>query len=428
MPEIKPDIETFAKIKVIGVGGAGGAAVNRMIQAGIKGVEFIVANTDVQALHTSKAGHKIHIGREVTKGLGAGMNPELGRRAAEESQNEIREALSGANMVFITCGLGGGTGTGAAPIVAGIARDLGALTIAVVTKPFDFEGSKRKTLADQGHGELVAKVDTIITIPNERLFQIIQKNTSLLDAFNTADEVLKQGVQGISEIITIPGLINVDFADVRTIMEGTGSALMGVGRASGENRAVNAAKAAIESPLLDITIDGAKGILFTITGGTDLSMQEINEAAKVISEQADSEAKIIFGANIDESLNDEVKITVIATGFNENKMENIYTRGREVFTKPTPAPVSFYTEKPKLIIQQQPVVQPRKEPESKLKGLFGGKINIDIETPINNRQNFETERAQNRERQNINDSLDQLIDIDDDLDTPTFIRNKMKGL
>jgi len=322
MAEIKPEIETFAKIKVVGVGGGGGSAINRMVNSGIKGVEFVAVNTDIQALHYNKAGEKIHIGKTVTRGLGAGMNPELGKAAAEESENEIREALKGCDMVFITCGMGGGTGSGASPVVAKISRELGALTVAVVTKPFAFEGGQRKNIADRAFAELADKVDTIITISNDKLLQVIDKKTSLLDAFNIADDVLRQGVQGIAEIITVPGIINADFADVKAVMSNAGSALMGIGQASGENKAIEAAKAAINSSLLDMSIDGARGIVFTITGGTDLSMNEVSEAAKVITAAADDEAKIIFGAVIDESLKDEIKITVVATGFDGKGSNN----------------------------------------------------------------------------------------------------------
>jgi cell division protein FtsZ len=315
MAEIKPAVETFAKIKVVGVGGSGGSAINRMIDAGIKGVEFLAINTDVQALHYNKATKKLHIGKSVTRGLGAGMNPDLGRQAAEESQNEIRDILKDADMVFVTCGFGGGTGTGAAPAVAEIARDLGALTVAVVTKPFAFEGAQRKNIADRGLTELTDKVDTIITIPNDKLLQVIDKKTSLLDAFRIVDEILQQGVQGIAELITVPGLINVDFADVKAVMANAGSALMGIGTASGENKAIEAAKAAINSPLLEMSIEGARGILFTITGGESLGMNEVNEAAKIITSTADEDAKIIFGAAINNKLKDELKITVVATGF-----------------------------------------------------------------------------------------------------------------
>ncbi len=315
MPEVKPAAETFAKIKVIGVGGSGGSAINRMVDSGVKGVEFIAVNTDVQALHYNKANKKLHIGKTVTRGLGAGMNPELGKQAAEESQNEVRDMLKDSDMVFITCGLGGGTGTGASPTIAEIARDLGALTVAVVTKPFAFEGGQRRNIAERGLSELADKVDTIITISNDKLLQVIDKKTSILEAFMVADDILRQGVQGISEIITVPGIINADFADIKAVMSNAGSALMGIGQATGENKAIEAAKAAINSPLLDMSIEGARGLVFTITGGAGLGMNEVNEAAKVITASADEDAKIIFGAVIDDKLKDEVKITVVATGF-----------------------------------------------------------------------------------------------------------------
>ncbi|HYE59788.1 MAG TPA: cell division protein FtsZ [Candidatus Kapabacteria bacterium] len=319
MPQVKPEIETFAKIKVVGVGGSGGSAVDRMVKSGIRGVDFTVMNTDVQALHHNSAPHKLHIGKAITRGLGAGMDPDIGKRSAEESQNEIREMLKDADMVFITCGLGGGTGSGAGPVIAEIARDLGALTVAVVTKPFTFEGPQRKAIAERAHEEMAKNVDTIITIPNDRILQIIDKKTSLLEAFHIVDDVLRQGVQGISELITVPGLINVDFADVRTIMRESGSALMGIGIGNGENRAVDAAKTAIASPLLEISIDGARGILFTISGGTSLTMQEVAEAAKIITSSADDNAKVIFGAVIDETLGESLRISVIATGFEDRE-------------------------------------------------------------------------------------------------------------
>ncbi|MBU1164988.1 cell division protein FtsZ [Patescibacteria group bacterium] len=336
MAEVKPAIETFAKIKVVGVGGSGGAAVNRMVQSKIKGVDFIAINTDVQALHHSSANTRMHIGKTTTRGLGAGMDPSLGRQAAEENQEDIRDMLRGTDMVFITCGLGGGTGTGASPIVANIAKEAGALTVAVVTKPFSFEGAQRRELAEKGFHELADKVDAIITIPNDKLLQVIDKKTSLLESFAIVDDVLRQGVQGIAELITVPGLVNVDYADVKAIMDDAGSALMGIGLASGENRAAEAAKAAITSPLLELSINGAKGILFTVVGGKDLGMQEVNDAAKVITQQADPNAKIIFGAVINEDLKDEIKVTVIATGFSEkressetfNSTESSYTPSR----------------------------------------------------------------------------------------------------
>ena len=315
MTEVKPAVEAPANIKVVGVGGSGGNAINRMMEGGIKGVEFIAINTDVQDLNYNKSPLKIHIGKTITKGLGAGMNPDLGRDAAAESQNEIRDALKGADMVFITCGLGGGTGTGASPIIAELARDLGALTIAVVTKPFTFEGVQRRKIAERGQNELIGKVDAIITIPNDRIFQVIDKKTTILEAFGIVDDVLRQGVQGIAEIINTPALINVDFADVKSIMVNAGSTLMGIGQASGENRAIEAAKAAISSPLLEMSIDGAKGILFTITGGPSLALDEVHEAAKIITNAVDEEAKIIFGTTVDNNFKDEVRVTVIAAGF-----------------------------------------------------------------------------------------------------------------
>lgn len=315
---IKPEVHRFAKIKVIGVGGAGCNALNSMISLQqIQGVEFVAVNTDAQALLTCQAPTKVQIGEQLTKGLGSGGNPEIGLQAAEESIDKINDMVEGADMVYITAGLGGGTGTGAAPVVAEVATKSGALTVAVVTKPFAFEGAKRRSNAEEGVENLKDKVDTMIVIPNQRLIEVVDKKMSLLEAFKVADSVLGQGVQGISDIIVMPGLINVDFADVKSIMSNAGSALMGIGSGSGEGRATTAARAAIASPLLEISIDGAKGILFNITGGGDLSMFEVDEAAKIISSAADPDANIIFGASIDESLVDQVKITVIATGFSE---------------------------------------------------------------------------------------------------------------
>ncbi len=310
---------TGARIKVIGVGGGGGNAVNRMIEAGIEGIEFLVANTDLQALKRSRAPIKIQLGGKLTKGLGAGANPDIGRNAALEDTEKIIEALEGADMVFVTTGLGGGTGTGAAPIIASLASELNALTVAVVTKPFHFEGKRRMAQSEQGLRELRECVDTVITIPNERLLHTVDRNVSLQDAFKLADDVLRQAVQGISDLITVPGLINLDFADVKAIMAGMGLALMGAGRASGENRALEATQQAISSPLLEeATIEGAKGVLINITGGSDLTLYEVNEASSIIREAADDDANIIFGAVIDETLRDEMKITVIATGFDKD--------------------------------------------------------------------------------------------------------------
>jgi cell division protein FtsZ len=313
----------LAVIKVVGVGGGGTNAVNRMIEAGLKGVEFIAVNTDVQSLLMSEADVKVHIGGGITKGLGAGSDPEIGYQAAEENREDIKEALKGADMVFVTAGKGGGTGTGAAPVIAEIAKELEALTVGVVTRPFSFEGKKRSLQADEGITRLREKVDTLIIIPNDRLLQVVEKRTSILDAFKVADDVLRQGIQGITDLITVPGLINLDFADVRTIMKEAGSALMGIGVSSGENRAVEAAKAAISSPLLEASIEGAKGVLLNISGGQDLGLFEVNEAAEVIANASHPDANIIFGAVIDEKLGEQVKVTVIATGFDQRQQEKL---------------------------------------------------------------------------------------------------------
>lgn len=371
MAEIKPEIEALASIKVIGVGGSGGSSVNRMIASKIRGVEFITMNTDLQALQYSQAQHKLHIGKTMTRGLGAGADPEVGLHAAEESANEIREMLKGSDMVFITCGLGGGTGSGASPFIASIAKELGILTVAVVTRPFGFEGAQRRMIADGAYEKLANQVDTIVAIPNDRILQIIDRKTSLVEAFEIVDDVLRQGVQGISELITVPGLINVDFADVRSVMLNRGSALMGIGRGHGDNRAADAAKAAVASPLLEVSIDGAKGILFTITGGSNLGMYEVSEAAKVITQSADPQAKVIFGAIIDESMKDEVKVTVVATGFETRpgmpKSKTILSSGTiqprtgTVANTPPPEPLEKYSfqNSPRStgVVQQQPAPQ-----------------------------------------------------------------------
>ncbi len=315
MIEYEIEMELFAQIKVIGVGGGGNNAVNRMIAAGLKGGDFISVNTDAQALELAKSGTKLQIGAKLTKGLGSGGNPEIGRQAAEESRDEIEAVLKSSDMVFITAGMGGGTGTGAAPIIAEIAKSLGALTVGVVTRPFTFEGRRRMVQAEEGITSLKEKVDTLIIIPNDKLLQVVDKRTPLVEAFRIADDVLRQGVQGISDLIAIPGLINLDFADVRTIMQETGTALMGVGTASGENSTIDAAKNAIFSPLLETSIEGARSVLINVTGGSGLSLFEANEAAETIINEADPDANIIFGAVIDESLQEEARVTVIATGF-----------------------------------------------------------------------------------------------------------------
>lgn len=322
MLDFDVDVQQFANIKVIGCGGGGNNAVNRMIREGLKNVEFISVNTDKQALMLSQASQKIQIGDKLTKGLGAGANPEIGNKAAEESKEEISQAIKGADMVFITAGMGGGTGTGAAPVIAEIAKSMGILTVGVVTKPFPFEGRKRMLHAEMGIKNLKERVDTLVTIPNERLLSIVDKKTTLMESFKYADDVLRQGVQGISDLITIPGLVNLDFADVRTIMIDKGLAHMGVGRGTGDNRAQEAAKQAISSPLLETSIVGATGVLLNITGGPDLGLLEINEAAEIVQDAADPDANIIFGAVIDENIKDEIRITVIATGFETEKVQH----------------------------------------------------------------------------------------------------------
>ncbi|WP_102271539.1 cell division protein FtsZ [Cytobacillus massiliigabonensis] len=321
MLEFDTNLDSLATIKVIGVGGGGNNAVNRMIEHGVQGVEFIAVNTDAQALNLSKAEIKMQIGGKLTRGLGAGANPEVGKKAAEESKEQIEEALKGADMVFVTAGMGGGTGTGAAPVIAQIARDLGALTVGVVTRPFTFEGRKRSTQAAGGIASMKEAVDTLIVIPNDRLLEIVDKSTPMLEAFREADNVLRQGVQGISDLIATPGLINLDFADVKTIMSNQGSALMGIGIAAGENRAAEAAKKAISSPLLEKSIDGAQGVLMNITGGTNLSLYEVQEAADIVATASDQDVNMIFGSVINEDLNDEIVVTVIATGFNEDVVQ-----------------------------------------------------------------------------------------------------------
>lgn len=411
MAEIKPEIESFAKIKVVGVGGSGGNSLNRMVDGGIKGVEFIAVNTDVQALHYNKANKKLHIGKAITRGLGAGMNPDLGRQAAEESQNEIRDALKDSDMVFVTCGLGGGTGTGASPVVAEIARDLGALTVAIVTKPFSFEGAQRKNIAERGFAELADKVDTIITIPNDKLLQVMDKKMSLFDAFHVVDEILQQGVQGIAELITIPGLINVDFADIKSVMANAGSALMGIGQASGENKAIEAAKAAISSPMLEMTIEGARGILFTITGGPNLGMNEINEAAKIVTASADEDAKIIFGTVINPKMKDEIKITVVATGFDTGMR-----KPREAM-----APERVYTPSSFIAEQDKRATVINREQELKAQTAKEDDYGFEIERRRSKVSPLKAAQAEPARKEVANDQGEE----DDDLGIPAFIRKKM---
>jgi cell division protein FtsZ len=367
MPQVNPEVEAFARIRVVGVGGSGKNVVNHMVESKVRGVDFIAVNTDAQDLHQSLAKKKIHIGKNLTRGLGAGMNPEIGKRAAEETKEEIQQTLKGSDMVFVACGMGGGTGTGAAPIVAKTAKELGALTVGVVTKPFSFEGQQRLRLAEQGLDELRKEVDALIVIPNDRLLATVAKETTLKQAFAMCDDVLMQAVEGISDLITHPGIINVDFADIRAIMENAGSALMGIGIASGENRASVAAHAAVSSPLLEISINGAKGVLFAIAGGDDLGMVEVHEAAKIITESVDPNAKIIFGAIKDDKLKkNEIRVTVIATGFPN---ANVNPRGNQLFNfardnkeKEVDAPVLGKIYNTPIIPNIEPEREIKKEP------------------------------------------------------------------
>lgn len=359
-------VENFAQIKVVGCGGGGSNAVNRMINEGLGGVEFITVNTDAQALMLSKSKMRVRIGDKLTRGLGAGGNPEIGRKAAEESSDELYEVLRGADMVFIACGMGGGTGTGAAPVVAQIAKELGALTIGVVTRPFTFEGSRRGQLAAAGIEALKSQVDTLIVIPNDRLLQIADKRATLQQAFSLADDVLRQGIQGISELITVPALINLDFADVRTIMSEGGAALMAVGRSSGDDRARRAAEMAIQSGLLDVTIDGARGILFNITGGKDMTLFECNEAAEIIKQSAHPDVNLIFGAQVDDSMGDEVRITVIATGFEQSRVERRINEQQNQRPSITARPQAPSIQQPAQTYQQPqtPQYQPPAAPQA----------------------------------------------------------------
>lgn len=415
MAEIKPDIEMSAKILVVGVGGSGCNAVSRMIDSKIRGVDFVVINTDAQALHHSKANEKVHIGKNLTKGLGAGMNPEIGRQAAEENRDEIQEVLKGADMVFVTCGLGGGTGTGAAPIVAETAKELGALTIGVVTRPFSFEGAQRRAIAEEGLANLRDRVDSLITVPNDKLLSIIDKKTTLISAFRIVDDVLRQGVQGISDLITKTGIVNVDFADVRTIMEDSGSALMGIGIASGENRASEAAKAAINSPLLELSIDGAKGVLINITGSSDLGMLEINEAANIVTESIDPNAKVIFGASVDDQIRKgEIQITVVATGFDEDRVSE--SRGVGFVSRAGSMTVG------KAMAAREPQEAEAAEPDEEefSRAAFESTRRM-VEQPTM----IIDEKIQPRAAALRTESKE-LVEESDDLEIPAFIRRKMK--
>lgn len=397
MPEVVPNVETFARIKVLGVGGGGGQALNRMIDTGVDNVEFVAVNTDAQALDNSKAQTKLNIGKETTRGLGAGADPKIGQAAAEESTEDIKKSLQGADMVFVMMCAGGGTGSGAAPIIAEAAKDLGILTVGFATRPFAFEGERRRSNAESAIERLRKHVDTLITIPNDRLLQTIDRKTPLLDAFSVVDDVLRQGVQGISNLITVHGLINLDFADVKTVMSNAGSALMGIGQAEGEDRAVVAAKEAIESPLLEVSIDGARGVLFNVSGGRDMSMHEINEAAEVITSAVDPDANIIFGATINEELEGQIKITVIATGFDQ-ALDTHETGGLAYFSKPSDESTIASDED---IAQEVTSLNEDKEEEEEEETVITSKK----EDP---------------------DDVWSFKDNDDDFDVPAFVRRRKK--
>ncbi|MFA6594082.1 MAG: cell division protein FtsZ [Candidatus Buchananbacteria bacterium] len=448
MPEIKPEIETIAKIRVVGVGGSGGSAINRMVTAKIRGVDFIAVNTDLQALHHNLADrkHKLPIGQKLTRGLGAGMNPEVGLSAAQENAAEIRELLRGSDMVFITCGLGGGTGTGASPVVAQIAKELGALVVAVVTKPFTFEGKKRQQIAEDGLEVLSQNVDAIITIPNDKVSQIIDQKTSMVDAFKAIDDILRQGIQGISEIITVPALINVDFADVKAIMKDAGSALMSIGESSGETRSQMAARMAISSPLLDLSIEGAKGILFVISGGPSLTMSEVGEIADVITKGADENAKIIFGANIDDGMKDKIRVTLLATGFGDgirsesNRNNPLKNKLNSIFVDKSPKNVDeeikitkspFGRPNQETVVRVKPLLS--NDARAEKRGFWGAKPLIkekaaaELEEEQSEIEELDLEESEAMPVTPLNQS-NRVLDEgeEEDLEIPTFLRKKMK--
>lgn len=415
MPEVKPaDIQTFATIKVVGVGGAGGSAVNRMKEAGLTGVEFIAINTDAQALHNSRADVKLHIGKGVTRGLGAGADPAVGQSAAEESSEDIKKALEGADMVFVTIGAGGGTGSGAGHVVAQIAREMGILVVGVATKPFSFEGEKRRSNAEWAVAHLGKQVDTLITIPNDRLLQTIDRRTPLLETFKIADDVLRQGVQGISELITEHGLINLDFADVKAIMSNAGSALMGIGRASGDNRAAQAAQQAIESPLIEVSIDGAKGVLFNVTGGYDMSMSEIQEAAEIITSAVAPDANIIFGATLKPEMEDDLIITVIATGFDSQYFHDQAEALSTASLGSTPV-TGLHEEEAQTSVHDIEAARTTNDAHVDTVDEAVGSINMDLDTE--SKGSFDDEENPT----NIWQNVDQ-----DESDTPAFLRRRKK--
>lgn len=403
--KVEPEIETFARIKVVGVGGAGNSAINRMIDSGVKGVEFVAINTDAQALHHSKADYKLHIGKDATRGLGAGADPQIGLQAARESEEDITKVLTGADMIFITVGEGGGTGSGAAPVVAELAKKMDILVVGFATKPFLFEGDRRRKNAEYGISQLESQVDTLILIPNDRLLQTIDRKTPFLEAFKIADDVLRQGVQGISDLITVHGVINLDFADVRTVMKDAGSALMGIGRASGDDRAVTAAQQAIDSPLLEVSIDGARGVLFNVIGGTDMAMHEINAAAETITTASDPDANIIFGATINPDLEGEIIVTVVATGFDE----------------------SYFDKRQKSMLSDNMLKSSKRDENRKARSKSDvasiGDIAKDIDTTLQEEGSLNQEIVDSFNDEESGTSLwHDDTTVDDELDKPTFLR------
>ncbi len=447
MAEILPEIETFARIKVVGIGGGGNNALNRMVQSKLRGIDFVAINTDAQALHYSQANKKVHIGKEATKGLGAGANPDIGKQAAEESEEDIYNALKHSEMVFITSCMGGGTGSGAAPVIARIAKEVGALTVAIVTKPFTFEGDRRRKIADAGVEELKSKVDTLIVIPNDRILQIIDRKTSLLDAFGTVDDVLRQGVQGIADLITVNGLVNLDFADVKSIMHDAGSALMGIGNGTGDTRAIEAVKQAMDSPLLEVSIQGAKGVLINFTGGRDMGMHEIEEAAKLVHDSVDPEANIIFGTVIDENMTGDIRVTLVATGFEGDRPRRVFTdfEGTQLSSQASapaydaevaePVPTMPFIEAQKdqpIFDERESTPLVRAEPEIMVEETVEISatqpeeelIGFDLEEDLLSK---ESERAPMREKPIVETVSSRFDDeAEDDLDKPAFLRQGLK--
>lgn len=440
MAEILPEIETFARIKVVGIGGGGGNALNRMVQSKLRGIDFVAINTDAQALHYSQANTKVHIGKEATRGLGAGANPEIGRQAAEESEEAIFNSLKHSEMVFITAGYGGGTGSGAAPVVARIAKEIGALTVAIVTKPFTFEGDRRRKIAEAGIEELKDKVDTLIIIPNDRILQLVDRKTTLLDAFGTVDDVLKQGVQGIADLITVNGLVNLDFADVKSIMSNAGSALMGIGQGSGDTRAIDAVKYAMDSPLLEVSIQGAKGVLINFTGGRDMGMHEIEEAAKLIHDSVDPEANIIWGTVLDENMTGEIRVTLVATGFDaeRNTHNNFIGTTVDSFSEqPSPETqddtesmpfLKSYGSRPVFDDEPEPMVKanPEKSEQALKEDIEEAEedpVSFELDDDTFEKESTKSDLPEEPIVETVSSSFE---DDDDDYDKPAFLREGLK--